>query len=105
MKLEKVCVAVVMPGARWGEARDKIFPENAFNPTWQPHLPGVGPALAKRFTNKGIATYEDLYAVWVEREGDSKKMTGWMLKSMPGINRLTLARAVKGMASEFAARG
>ena len=68
-------------------------------------VPGVGPALAKRFTNKGIATYEDLYAVWVEREGDSKKMTGWMLKSMPGINRLTLARAVKGMASEFAARG
>jgi len=38
---------VVMPGARWGEKRDRTFPENAFNPTWSPHVPTVGPAFAE----------------------------------------------------------
>ena len=36
-----------MPGAKWGEKRDRTFPENAFNPTWAPFLPAVGPAFAE----------------------------------------------------------
>lgn len=38
---KRTCVIVVMPGAKWGEHRDKTFPENAFNKTWSPFVPEV----------------------------------------------------------------
>jgi len=43
----RVCVIVKMPGAAWGEERDIAFPENAFNPSWDPYLPELGPAFAE----------------------------------------------------------
>ena len=29
---------------RWGPQRDRPFPENVFNPTWDPFLPKLSPA-------------------------------------------------------------
>lgn len=63
-------------------------------------VPGVGDYLAKRLSSKGIATYDELRDVWHER-GSSKAMLGWLKKSLPGINSMVVARAVKGMGEEF----
>ena len=44
---KKTCVIIVLPGQKWGEKRDKTFPENAFNPAWEPFCPDIGPAFAE----------------------------------------------------------
>ena len=64
-------------------------------------VPGIGPALAQRLSKKGIGTYDELRTVWTERGGDHKRMLGWMVHSMPGANKMALAKAAKGMADEF----
>ena len=47
VELQRSCLMVVMPGARWGGKKDKAFPENAFNPAWIPYCPEVAPAFAE----------------------------------------------------------
>ena len=47
VELGKQCVLVNMPGAKYGPARDKPFPENSFNPSWTPHCPELKPAFAE----------------------------------------------------------
>eukprot|EP00966_Prymnesium_polylepis_P212905 4930999-Prymnesium_polylepis.1 len=45
--MEKTIVLIVMQYARWGENRDKTFPENSFNPTAEPFVPEVKAAFAE----------------------------------------------------------
>ena len=66
-------------------------------------MPHIGPILAARLDEKGIHSYEKLEEVWNERGRDRRKMLGWLLKSMPGSNKMVLAKAVQGMVSEFGA--
>eukprot|EP00966_Prymnesium_polylepis_P272168 6288263-Prymnesium_polylepis.1 len=47
VKMDKTMVLVVMQYARWGEKRDKTFPENSFNPSCVPFVPEVKPAFAE----------------------------------------------------------
>ena len=47
VELGKQCVLVNMPGAKYGPARDKPFPENSFNPSWTPYCPDLKPAFAE----------------------------------------------------------
>merc|ERR1719424_734072 len=44
VQLGKQCELIVMPKAKWGPQRDRPFPENVFNPTWDPFLPKLSPA-------------------------------------------------------------
>ena len=46
VELGKHCELVVMPKAKWGAARDRPFPENVFNPEWEPFCPELKPAFA-----------------------------------------------------------
>ena len=63
---------------------------------------GIGPKLAQRLRRQGIESYDELREVFIEqRGGDKKRMLGWMLKSMPGAGRISLAKAAKGMADEW----
>ena len=43
----RTCIIVKMPGASWSEEHDAAFPENAFNPNWDPYLPELAPAFAE----------------------------------------------------------
>ena len=50
--LGKQCLLVNMPGAKYGPeltfpVLDRPFPENSFNPTWEPHCPELKPAFAE----------------------------------------------------------
>ncbi|EOD15328.1 hypothetical protein EMIHUDRAFT_211484 [Emiliania huxleyi CCMP1516] len=62
---------------------------------------GIGPALSKKLNSKGIGTYDELERAWAQRGRDHRRMLGWLVKSMPGTNRLALAKAVRGMAAEW----
>jgi len=62
---------------------------------------GIGPALSKKLNSKGIGTYDELERAWAQRSRDHRRMLGWLVKSMPGTNRLALAKAVRGMAAEW----
>ena len=52
VRLGKKCELIVMPRARWGPTmfsergarRDRPFPENMFNPIWEPFAPWLAPA-------------------------------------------------------------
>ena len=45
--LGKQCVLINMPGAKYGPERDRPFPENSFNPGWEPYCPELKPAFAE----------------------------------------------------------
>ena len=47
VSLGKQCVLINMPGAKYGPERDRPFPENSFNPGWEPHCPELKPAFAE----------------------------------------------------------
>ena len=47
VQLGKQCVIINMPGAKYGPERDKPFPENSFNPGWEPFCPELKPAFAE----------------------------------------------------------
>ena len=67
-------------------------------------VPGIGPFLARRLaTTHQISTYEDLEALWLARGKDGKRMLGWLQKTVPGPKKFVLAKAVKGMQSEWGA--
>ena len=62
---------------------------------------GIGPEMARKLNFKGIGTYDDLRDVWLRRGSDRRRMIGWLTKSMPKTNKMAIARAVKGMVSEW----
>ena len=64
-------------------------------------MSGIGPDLARKLSREGIDTYDELRDLWLARGGDHRRMLGWLTKSMPGANRLVLAKATKGMALEW----
>lgn len=64
-------------------------------------VPGIGPTLAQKLSSKGITTYDELRDVWDGRGRNKKRMSGWLIKSIPGSNKMALAKAAKGMAEEW----
>ena len=44
VQLNKPIELIVLPYAKWGPEHDKPFPENVFNPHWEPYLPELGGA-------------------------------------------------------------
>ena len=44
VQLSKPIELIVLPYAKWGPEHDKPFPENVFNPHWEPYLPELGDA-------------------------------------------------------------
>ena len=105
------------PAAR--EARSKTSKGPASPPASDEELqslmtvPGVGAYLAKRLYGQGIRTYEDLERAWrkigsrAARSGQAshahRRTIGWLRASIPGANVMVLARAAKGMQSEWGA--
>jgi DNA polymerase III epsilon subunit-like protein len=69
-------------------------------------IAGIGPYVAQRLFGKGIESYDDLERLWREGCGGQRtRMIGYLRKSMPGASPLVLAKAVKGMQSEWGGGG
>lgn len=64
-------------------------------------VPGIGPGLASLLSSKGITSYDELKALWWQRGADHKRMLGWLGHALPGTSKIALAKATKGMATEF----
>jgi hypothetical protein len=64
-------------------------------------VPGIGPGLASRLSSQGITSYDELKALWWQRGADHKRMLGWLGHALPGTSKIALAKATKGMATEF----
>ena len=62
---------------------------------------GIGPKLASLLATKSIHTYGDLERAWHQRARSPQKMVYWLRRSLPGVNPLVIARAVKGMKGEW----
>ena len=60
---------------------------------------GVGPVLAERLGNKGIGSYDELRARYMQ--SGRQKMCGWLAASMPGLDKRVISKAVKGMSAEW----
>lgn len=63
---------------------------------------GIGPHLAQRLQSLGIRSLDDLRHEWLVTCGGSKtRMHGYLQGRVPGVSKLTLGVAVRGMQEEF----